>query len=59
MTVHEIPLERRTLHGHFSRGLEPILTVGPGDSIAFSTFPGDPSGPSTIPPRGSRPKAKP
>ena len=36
MAVHEIPLERRTLHGHFSRDLEPILTVDAGDSIAFS-----------------------
>ncbi len=36
MTLHEIPLERRTLHGHFSRDLEPILTVDAGDSIAFS-----------------------
>ena len=36
MTQHEIPLERRTLHGHFSRDLEPILTVEPGDSIAFA-----------------------
>ena len=34
--IHELPLERRTLHGHFSRDLEPILTVDPGDSIAFS-----------------------
>jgi acetamidase/formamidase len=33
---HEIPLERRTLHGHFSRELEPVLTVDPGDSIAFA-----------------------
>jgi len=33
---HEIPLERRTLHGHFSRDLEPILTVDSGDSIAFA-----------------------
>jgi acetamidase/formamidase len=33
---HDIPLERRTLHGHFSRDLEPILTVDAGDSIAFS-----------------------
>jgi acetamidase/formamidase len=38
MTLHEIPLERRTLHGHFSRDLEPILTVEPGDSIAFATL---------------------
>jgi len=34
--IHEIPLERRTLHGHFSRELEPIVTVDPGDSIAFA-----------------------
>jgi acetamidase/formamidase len=34
--IHEIPLERRTLHGHFSRDLEPILEVDPGDSIVFS-----------------------
>jgi acetamidase/formamidase len=36
VTVHEIPLERRTLHGHFSRDLEPVLTVDSGDTIAFS-----------------------
>ena len=36
MTLHEIPLERRTLHGHFSRGLEPVLTIDSGDTIAFS-----------------------
>jgi acetamidase/formamidase len=33
---HEIPLERRTLHGHFSRDLQPILTVDSGDTVAFS-----------------------
>ncbi len=38
MALHEIPLERRTLHGHFSRELEPVLTIEPGDSIAFSTL---------------------
>ena len=27
VALHEIPLERRTLHGHFSRDLEPVLTV--------------------------------
>ena len=37
MTLHEIPLERRTLHGHFSRDLAPVLTVDSGDSIAFVT----------------------
>ena len=36
MAHHEIALERRTLHGHFSRDLEPILTVDPGDSISFA-----------------------
>ncbi len=36
MAVHEIPLERRTLHGHFSRDLAPVLTIEPGDMIAFS-----------------------
>jgi acetamidase/formamidase len=36
MALHEIPLERRTLHGHFARELRPILTVEPGDSIVFS-----------------------
>ena len=34
--IHEIPLERRTLHGHFSRDLEPILTVDSGDAVAFA-----------------------
>jgi acetamidase/formamidase len=34
--IHEIPLERRTLHGHFSRELQPIVAVDPGDSIAFA-----------------------
>jgi acetamidase/formamidase len=34
--IHEISLERRTLHGHFSRDLDPILTIDRGDSIAFA-----------------------
>lgn len=34
--IHEIPLERRTLHGHFSRDLPPILTIDSGDTIAFA-----------------------
>jgi acetamidase/formamidase len=38
MAVHTLPLERRTLHGHFSRGLAPVLTVDPGDSVVFSTL---------------------
>jgi acetamidase/formamidase len=47
--IHEIPLERRTLHGHFSRDLPPILTIDSGDTIAFAclnagwdTRPGEP-----------------
>jgi acetamidase/formamidase len=36
--IHELPLERRTLHGHFSRDLEPVLTVDSGDSVVFSTL---------------------
>ena len=38
MTLHEIPLERRTLHGHFSCDLEPVLAIDPGDTIAISTL---------------------
>jgi acetamidase/formamidase len=34
--VHELPLEQRTLHGHFSRELEPVLSIDPGDSVQFS-----------------------
>jgi acetamidase/formamidase len=37
-TLHEIPLERRTLHGHFSRNLEPVAEVRPGDVIRFATL---------------------
>jgi acetamidase/formamidase len=37
MAVHEIPLERRTLHGHFSRDLEPVLEIDPGDTVRIST----------------------
>ena len=36
--IHELPLERRTLHGHFSPELEPVLTIEPGDSVAFATL---------------------
>jgi acetamidase/formamidase len=35
VTLHELPLERRTLHGHFSRELAPVLTVESGDTVAF------------------------
>jgi acetamidase/formamidase len=36
VAVHELPLEQRTLHGHFSRDLEPVLAIEPGDSVRFS-----------------------
>jgi acetamidase/formamidase len=32
---HELPLERATVHGHFSRDLAPVLSVDPGDSVVF------------------------
>ena len=34
--IHAIPLERRTLHGHFSRELAPIVTIDSGDAVALS-----------------------
>jgi acetamidase/formamidase len=36
--IHEVPLERRTLHGHFSCDLEPVLSIEPGDSVTFATL---------------------
>jgi acetamidase/formamidase len=35
--IHVLPLERRSLHGHFSRDLEPALTIDSGDSVRFAT----------------------
>ena len=35
--IHELPLDRRTLHGHFSRDLPPVLTIDPGDSVVLAT----------------------
>ena len=37
MTLHELPVERRTLHGHFSRDLAPVLTIDPGDTVRLAT----------------------
>jgi acetamidase/formamidase len=34
--IHEIPLERRALHGHFSRDLPSVLTIDSGDTVAFA-----------------------
>jgi acetamidase/formamidase len=36
--IHELPLERRTLHGHFSRDLPPVLSVDSGDTVRLSTL---------------------
>lgn len=38
MTTHIIEPERRTLHGHFSRELPPVLTIDPGDTVRFRTL---------------------
>jgi acetamidase/formamidase len=34
--IHELPYERRTLHGHFSRDLPPVVAIDSGDSVAFA-----------------------
>jgi acetamidase/formamidase len=36
VALHELPLERRTLHGHFSQDLEPVLQIEPGDSVELA-----------------------
>jgi acetamidase/formamidase len=36
--IHDLPLERRTTHGHYSPDLEPVLTVDPGDSVVFQAL---------------------
>ena len=38
MAIHAIEPERRTLHGHFSRDLPPVLTVDSGDTVRFRTL---------------------
>ncbi len=35
---HQIPLERRTVHGHFSASLSPVVTIDPGDTVAFQAL---------------------
>ena len=37
MTLHTVPLERRTLHGHYSAALEAVLEIDSGDSVRIST----------------------
>jgi acetamidase/formamidase len=36
--IHELPFERRVMHGHFSRDLAPALTIDSGDSIRFTAL---------------------
>ena len=38
MSTHHVHPDRRSLHGHFSRDLHPILTVDPGDTIVYRTL---------------------
>jgi acetamidase/formamidase len=38
MSLHSIEPERATLHGQFSPGLEPALTVDSGDTVSYSTL---------------------
>jgi acetamidase/formamidase len=35
---HAIHLERRTIHGHFSASLSPVVTIDPGDTVAFQAL---------------------
>lgn len=37
-TIHTLKPERRTLHGHFSRDLQPVLTIQSGDTVRFTTL---------------------
>jgi acetamidase/formamidase len=37
VAVHELPLEQRYLHGHFSKDLKPVVEAEPGDSVRFFT----------------------
>jgi acetamidase/formamidase len=37
MAIHELPIERRALHGHFSCDLEPVLEIDSGDTVRIAT----------------------
>jgi len=37
VALHELPLDASVLHGYFSRELEPVVSIDPGDSVRFST----------------------
>ena len=36
MAVHELPLDNRFLHGYYSRELEPVVEIDPGDSVRIA-----------------------
>jgi acetamidase/formamidase len=38
MATFELRPERRTLHGHFSRALSPVLTIDSGDTVRYETL---------------------
>lgn len=38
MALHQIALNRASLHGHFSRDLPPVLTIKSGDTVRFQTL---------------------
>ena len=38
MTAHRLEPDERTLHDHFSRDLDPVLEIDPGDSVRFRTL---------------------
>ena len=38
MAVHEIKVQRETLHGTFCRDIEPILTIESGDTVRYATL---------------------
>lgn len=38
MSTHDLPLERRTLHGHFGTGRSPVLEIEDGDTVIFHTL---------------------
>src|SRR5262245_48965009 len=37
-TIHRLNPERQTLHGHFLRDLQPVLTIQSGDTVQYSTL---------------------
>ena len=38
LAIHEVQPTRANLHGHFSPGLPPILTIDPGDTVVYRTI---------------------